>query len=161
MATSTTDARFNSYQVVDEATAEKHRDDKAFANASPYTDGRVLTIKGFNLTHPSYEEKGQIKVNKDRIVPCVIFEEIPPVSIRSMMTDKLDHENKVVSHDGELNSKIKNKMISDPDISVGNLTAWFASELNGKKVKIRLTPFVRTGQFGNFPANIVNFDFAK
>ena len=78
-----------------------------------------------------------------------------------MMTDKLDHENKVVSHDGELNSKIKNKMISDPDISVGNLTAWFASELNGKKVKVRLTPFVRMGQFGTFPANIVNFDFAK
>ena len=160
MATSTTDARFYGYQVVDEATAEKHRDDKAFANASPYTDGRVLTIKGFDLTHPSYEEKGQIKINKDRIVPCVIFKEIPPVSIRSMMTDKLDFENKVVSHDGELNSKIKDKTVSDPDISVTNLKAWFASELTGKKVKIRLTPFVRMGKFGTFPSNIVNFDFA-
>lgn len=161
MAYTAPDARFKCYQVVDEATAEKHRDDKAFADASPYVDGKVLTIKGFDLTHPSYEEKGQIKVNKDRIVPCVIFEEIPPVSIRSMMTDKLDYENRVVSHDGELNSKIKNKMISDPDISVGNLTAWFASELNGKKVKIRLTPFVKTGKFGNFSSSIVNFDFVK
>ena len=159
MATSTTDARFKCYQVVDEATAEKHRDDKAFANASPYTDGRVLTIKGFDLTFPSYEEKGQIKINKDRIVPCVVFEEIPPVSIRSMMTDKLDHENKVVSHDGELNSKIKDKTVSDPDISVTNLKAWFKDNLNGKKVKIRLTPFVRMGKFGTFPSNIVNFDF--
>ena len=119
MATTSTDARFHSYQVADEATVEKHRDDKAFANASPYTDGRVLTIKGFNLTHPSYEEKGQIKVNKDRIVPCVIFEEIPPVSIRSMMTDKLDHENKVVSHDGELNSKINNALIAGFDVICG------------------------------------------
>ena len=161
MANTAPYALFHGYQVVDEDTAKKHRDDKAFSNASPYTDGRMLTIKGFDLTHPSYEEKGQIKVNKDKIVPCVIFEEIPPVSIRSMMTDKLDFENRVVSHDGELNSKIKNKMISDTDISVGNMTAWFASELNGKKVKIRLTPFVRTGKFGNFPANIVNFDFVK
>ena len=159
MATTSTDARFHSYQVAAEVEVQKHLADKAFANVSPYYDGRVLTIKGFALTHPSYQKDGKITINSEKIVPCVIFEEIPPVSIRAMMTDKLDSENKVVSHDGELNLKIQKKMISDPDISVGNLTAWFASELNGKKVKIRLTPFVRMGQFGTFPSNIVNFDF--
>ena len=67
MATSTTDARFNGYQVVDEATAKKHRDDKAFANASPYTDGRVLTIKGFDLTHPSYGRRVKSKSTRTEL----------------------------------------------------------------------------------------------
>lgn len=161
MATTSTDARFHSYQVAAEAEVQKHLADKAFANVSPYYDGRVLTIKGFALTHPSYQKDGKITINSEKIVPCVTFEEIPPVSIRAMMTDKLDSENKVVSHDGELNLKIRKKMREDADISVGNLIEWFKTELNGKKVKIRLTPFVRTGSFGPFPANLVNFDFAN
>ena len=98
---------------------------------------------------------------------CVEFQEIPPVTIFSIINDCVDLSTfltgasnpNIISPDGSFNIALRQKIQSNSKLVVEDFVNWFEKECQGRKVVVRSVPVVKKIKDTFVATHLINYDF--